>query len=90
MLSSPKALNFVKNVGDLTLHRGKRTTIKKNGTVYWSCQNLKKLDVSAITKLFAVLDDALWPPPGQSTEKKTHHEVRRRPCGYRIYHIHRS
>lgn len=49
----------MKNVGDLTLLRGKRTTIKKNGTVYWSFQNLKKLDVSALTKLFSVLDDEL-------------------------------
>ena len=59
VLSSPKELNFVKNVGDLTLHSGKRITIKKNGTVYWSRQNLKKLDVSATTKLFAGLDDDL-------------------------------
>lgn len=66
-LSSPKELNFVKNVGDLTLHRGKRMTIKKNGTVCCSCQNSKKLDLSATTKLFVELDDALW-PPGQRTE----------------------
>jgi len=65
----PKELNFVKNVGDLTLLSGKRITIKKNGTVYWSFQNLKKLDVSALTKLSSVLDDDLS-PLGQSAEKK--------------------
>lgn len=69
IFSSPKELNFVKNVGDLTLLSGKRITIKKNGTVYWSFQNLKKLDVSALTKLSSVLDDDLS-PSGQSAEKK--------------------
>lgn len=59
----------MKNVGDLTLLSGKRITIKKNGTVYWSFQNLKKLDVSALTKLSSVLDDDLS-PLGQSAEKK--------------------
>lgn len=59
----------MKNVGDLTLLSGKRITIKKNGTVYWSLQNLKKLDVSALTKLSSVLDDDLS-PLGQSAEKK--------------------
>lgn len=59
----------MKNVGDLTLLSGKRITIKKNGTVYWSFQNLKKLDVSALTKLSSILDDDLS-PLGQSAEKK--------------------
>ena len=67
--SSPKELNFVKNVGDLALLSGKRITIKKNGTVYWSFQNLKKLDMSALTKLSSVLDDDLS-PLGQSAENK--------------------
>ena len=57
--SSPKELNFVKNVGDLTLLSGKRIAIKKNGTVYWSLQNLKKVDTSALAKLSSVLDDEL-------------------------------
>lgn len=69
IFSSPKELNFVKNVGDLTLLSGKRITIKKNGTVYWSFQNLKKVDMSALNKLSSVLDDDL-PPLGQSAEKK--------------------
>jgi len=59
----------VKNVGDLALLSGKRITIKKNGTVYWSFQNLKKLDMSALTKLSSVLDDDLS-PLGQSAENK--------------------
>ena len=42
----------MKNVGDLTLHSGKRTMIKKNGTLYCFCQTLKKLEVSSLTKLF--------------------------------------
>jgi len=68
--SSPKELNFVKNVGDLALLSGKRITIKKNGTVYWSFQNLKKLDMSALTnKLSSVLDDDLS-PLGQSAENR--------------------
>ena len=68
---SPNELNFVKNVGDLALLSGKRITIKKKGTVYWSFQNLKKLDVSALTKLSSVLDDDLS-PLGQSAEKKNY------------------
>lgn len=67
--SSPKELNFVKNVGDLALLSGKRITIKKNGTVYWRFQNLKKVDMSALNTLSSVLDDDL-PPLGQSAEKK--------------------
>lgn len=67
MFSSPNELNFVKNVGDLTLLSGKRITIKKRGTEYWSFQYLKKLDVSALTKLSSVLDGDLS-PLGQSAE----------------------
>ena len=60
----------MKNVGDFTLHNGNRTAIKKRGTVCWSCQNLKKLVLSAVINLFAELADALW-PPGQRTVKRS-------------------
>lgn len=69
MFGSPKELNFVKNVGDLALLSGKRITIKKNGTEYWSLQNLKKLDVSALTKVSSVLDGDLS-PLGQRAKKE--------------------
>ena len=60
----------MKNVGDFTLHKGNRMAIKKRGTVCWSCQNLKKLVLSAVINLFAELADALW-PPGQRTVKRS-------------------
>lgn len=72
-MSSPRELNLVKNVGDFTLHKGNRMAIKKRGTVCWSCQNLKKLVLSAVIKLFAELADALW-PPGQRTVKRSNEE----------------
>ena len=68
--NSPRELNFVKKVGDLTLHSGNRTPIKKNGMLCCLSQTLKKLDLSAVVEVFVVG----WPPRGQSTENKENRE----------------
>ena len=60
----------MKNVGDFTLHSGKRTAIKKNGTLFCWFQYLKKLEVLALTNWSVALVFELW-PTGQSTENQT-------------------
>ena len=65
----PRALNFVKKVGDFTQQSGKRTATRKNGTLRCRCHTLKKFDLSAINKSSALVFPFRCPEIGQRTEE---------------------
>ena len=56
----------MKKVGDLTLHSGKRTPIKKKGMLCCLFQTLKNVDLSAVADVSVAL--------GHSTENKENRE----------------
>lgn len=62
----PRALNLVKNVGDLKLTSGAKTIIKKNGTVYLLFHTLSNVS-SWVCEKYAV---ELWGRLLVHTEKK--------------------